>query len=210
MIDPDNVINFNRTQAELEEFLLFCVCVAGKNARRQAKLLDDYLNRLPKAATPFERIIKSQQQSIFNISIETSHLGKYFLLKMCFRCLVGRSMPGSPLNLKTCTVQELENVYGIGPKTARFFLLHSRPNQRLGVIDTHILKLLKEKGFKVTKSTPPAGPTYRMLETAFLELADEAKMSPADFDLMIWKRYSHKLNITETEKYNEKNTFNTI
>jgi hypothetical protein len=32
MIDPLNVTNFERSQAELEEFLLFGLFVAGKNS----------------------------------------------------------------------------------------------------------------------------------------------------------------------------------
>lgn len=31
MIDPVNgIVNFNRSRKELEEFWIFCVCVAGK------------------------------------------------------------------------------------------------------------------------------------------------------------------------------------
>jgi hypothetical protein len=36
MIDPNKVTNPARTPAELEEFLLFCLVVAGKNADQQA------------------------------------------------------------------------------------------------------------------------------------------------------------------------------
>ena len=43
MIDPNNVTNPARTAAELEEFLLFCVVVAGKNADQQSLKLERFL-----------------------------------------------------------------------------------------------------------------------------------------------------------------------
>jgi hypothetical protein len=43
MIDPRDVTKFDRTQAELEEYWLFCIVAAGKTAMTQARLLDAYL-----------------------------------------------------------------------------------------------------------------------------------------------------------------------
>ncbi len=132
MIDPEKITKFGRTRAELEEFLLFCVVVAGKNARSQSRLLDAYLYTLPQAKTPFRRIRKSMHNGTFDELLFNSRLGKYGLLKTCFYHLVGFDgtdyVPS--LNVETCTLDDLQAVYGIGPKTARFFLLHSRPNQR--------------------------------------------------------------------------------
>ena len=36
MIDPKNITNYNRTRVELEEFLLFAICVAGKSSSQIA------------------------------------------------------------------------------------------------------------------------------------------------------------------------------
>lgn len=44
MIDPFNVTNYNRTQAQLQEWLLFSIFVAGKKATTQAAALDRFLN----------------------------------------------------------------------------------------------------------------------------------------------------------------------
>ena len=38
MINPLEVTNYNRTQSELQEFLLFCINVAGKVAVEAPKL----------------------------------------------------------------------------------------------------------------------------------------------------------------------------
>jgi thermostable 8-oxoguanine DNA glycosylase len=93
--------------------------------------------------------------------------------------------------LKTVTVEELESVKGIGSKTARFFVLHSRPNQRVAVLDTHILKYLKNMGHNVPKATP-AKNKYKVIEELFIKIADGLQMSIADLDLHIWKTYAQK------------------
>jgi hypothetical protein len=43
MITPTTITNYNRTEEELEEFLLFSILVAGKGAEQQAKKLDAFL-----------------------------------------------------------------------------------------------------------------------------------------------------------------------
>jgi thermostable 8-oxoguanine DNA glycosylase len=97
----------------------------------------------------------------------------------------------SGIDLKTCSVDELESVRGIGPKTARCFLIHSRRGSRHAGLDTHILKYMREMGFEVPKSTP-TGKKYRELEVIFLGLADASGMGLAEFDLNIWKKHESK------------------
>jgi hypothetical protein len=41
-VDPYNITKYNRTEAELECFLLFCIVVAGKTAYIQARKLDEF------------------------------------------------------------------------------------------------------------------------------------------------------------------------
>ena len=96
------------------------------------------------------------------------------------------------LDLRTCTADELDNIYGIGPKTARCFILHSRKGARYVGLDTHILKYMKnEMGVEdVPKSTPSSKKEYERLEQIFLNHADELGKTPADLDLEIWKRYA--------------------
>lgn len=106
--------------------------------------------------------------------------GQYRRLALAFRGVV-------KLNLRSCTVDDLEAVHGIGPKTARMFLLHSRPKQWYAVLDTHILHWLKAEGVpNVPKSTPPTGKTYRRLESDFLARCDHMGVDPATLDLRIW------------------------
>lgn len=93
--------------------------------------------------------------------------------------------------LDEVSVEDLESVNGIGSKTARFFVLHSRPNQRVAVLDTHILKWMKSLGHNVPKTTP-SKKSYGTIEKVFLCIAEARGMSIADLDLMIWKRFSQK------------------
>jgi thermostable 8-oxoguanine DNA glycosylase len=59
------------------------------------------------------------------------------------------------------------------------------------VLDVHILKYLRSQGFEAPKQTP-SGKKYLELEKNFLELAKKNNMTPADFDLMLWTKYSTK------------------
>lgn len=52
--------------------------------------------------------------------------------------------------------------------------------------------LCEVKDIEAPLATPAAGATYRRLEVEFLKLADAAEMEVADYDLMIWRKYSQK------------------
>ena len=59
MIDPNNPPQLpSASRHELEEFMLFSIAVAGKNAKVTAKALDRFLHSLPEypRLTPFESI----------------------------------------------------------------------------------------------------------------------------------------------------------
>ncbi len=192
MIVPENITNYNRTEAELEEFLIFAILVAGKTAKTQAKKLQNFLwlaengFGLPKDTTPFEYLEYLIKGNQLTHVMMTCKLGQYKRLLIAFLGIV--RFKG---NLKNVSVEELESISGIGSKTARFFVLHSRPKVRHAVLDTHILKWMGALGINVPKATPPKK-KYAELEQKFLALADERNMSVADLDLHIWKTYAVK------------------
>ncbi len=191
MITPSTITDFNRTEAELEEFLLFSIMVAGKSADQTAKKLDSFLFVTMGLMTPLswvEHLLNLENGISANkplmVCMQNHKLGQYDRLYKAFKGIV--QFKGK---LKDVTVQDLESVHGIGAKTARFFVLHSRPDQQLAVLDTHILRWLNDQGVKAPKATP-SGKKYQDLERIFLQLAKEKGMSPADLDLQIWKQYS--------------------
>lgn len=188
LIDPSDVINYDRTDRELELFYLFCAVVAGKTATTQAKSLARFLEGLPAPHgafndTPFGRIHLARARGDLLDHIKNSRLGQYNRLHKLF-------CSSLLLDLRRCTVSDLEAVYGIGPKTARMFLMFTRPNQRFAALDTHLLKHLRANGIDAPMVTPPAGERYRLLENDFLRLVDASGMTVSDYDLMVWKSYA--------------------
>lgn len=183
LIDPTDVINYERSVAELELWWLFSCVVAGKTARTQAKLLDAMLSKLT-GDTPFQKLRKLSYNQLRDAIIE-ARLGQYNrLIKTFWQSL--------DLDLRNCTVAELETIYGVGPKTARMFVMMSRPDQRYAALDTHVLKHLRAHGIDAPNATPPAGKRYAELEQAFISLADAAGQSVADYDLAVWKQHARK------------------
>jgi len=192
LIDPTKITNFTRTTAELQAFFLFGLFCAGKNSDYAAKCLAKLLNTI-EGETPFEVLKNLGEIGIYN-ALCASRIGQYNRLT---RAVMG----AVDLDLATCSLEDLMNVHGVGQKTARFFLLHTRPDCQCAVLDTHILKWLRENqesdAFKngVPQSTPTNVKQYLALEKQFLFLArlNFPFMSIADIDLTLWMKYSGRL-----------------
>jgi hypothetical protein len=181
-VDPRAITQFSRTVPELEEFLLFAIVVAGKRSDLQSRKLDAFLRSGPRASSPFGVIRSLQRRGKLVEGIEAQRLGQYRRIGAAFACVASAG-----LDLRACSVADLEAIPGIGPKTARFFLLHSRPGVRVAALDTHILSWMRSQGFKTPAVTPQSAAAYGRLERQFLALADRAGVTVADFDLDIWK-----------------------
>lgn len=187
MIDPTNITNYNRTESELEEFILFCVLVAGKNSKVQANKLEQFLakSRLLKVS-PFDWIkylVNITDDALMD-SMKQSKLGQYSRLEKTFKGLLKFKN-----KLSKVTVADLESIEGIGPKTARFFLLHTRPKQKFAVLDTHVLRWMRSLNIDAPLSTPRKG-KYAELEKLFLIICEDLGFEPAKLDLLIWNTYS--------------------
>ena len=188
LINPKKITNFNRTKADLELFAIFAVCVAGKKAQQTADKVNDHFRDTEtptKRLTPFETIKSLINIRVFGAYLQMAKVGQY---KRIYRAL--RDLAESGIDLKTCTVEDLEAIHGIGPKTSRFIIMHSRPNQRLATLDTHILRWMRDQGIDTPKATPQSKKLYQKLEQKFLTLCDKCGMIPSQLDLKIWKQYS--------------------
>lgn len=208
MVDPHNITKFDRTDYELEEFLLFCLAVAGKTAVQIAKKIDDFVRKLGSAYMAAEdcwptnplwmiRSLTARRTArgdALRATMEAVKLGKYTTLTTGYPA-IARDVVSGRLDLRTCTPQELERYPGVGPKTARFFILHSRPGARVAVIDTHMMKFLRSKGCRVPKTLDSKN--YLRLEKRVLQYADASGKSVADFDLDLWRRYTKTKPLTE-------------
>lgn len=187
MIDPTCITNYNLTNDQLEEHILFWVCAAGKNGVVAAKCLDAFLQSLKFGKlSPFELIKKYDLNRIVG-AMKHCGIGCYNVKEETFTQLAN-----SGLSLKTCSVDDLENIKGIGCKTSRCFLIHSRPNQRLAGLDRHALHYLSDLGYKVPKHTPSNKKQYKQIEQWFIQEADKQGLDIAVLDLKVWNEYRNK------------------
>jgi thermostable 8-oxoguanine DNA glycosylase len=180
-VDPLNITNFDRTDAELEAFMVFSLAVAGKNANQTANLIGKVLGEAKSNESPFQFL----RRIPLDDHLRFWKVGQYRRILPALEGVM-------KLDLRTCTMEDLLKVHGIGPKTANMFLLHSRPNHEGAVLDTHILRWMREvHGVKTPKQTP-SGKRYDELEELARWLINESfpHLSLADADLLIWKTMS--------------------
>lgn len=177
LIDPKAITNFSRTQEELELFALFCCVVAGKNSKIQARKLDEFLH----GSSPFMFVRALINMDCLRVHMEHVKLGQYNRLEQVFIKLVQTP-------IRWASLEELEAIMGL--KTSRFFLVHSRPNVRAAILDTHILKWMGEQGYDVPKATPTNKKAYQCLEAKFLYECDKRGVSVAEMDLKVWTERS--------------------
>jgi endonuclease III len=203
MIDPQRCTKFDRTDAELEEFAIFCICVAGKNAKATARAVDRMLTAINNISPELEKLTPLRKLgayteiwigSINGLAklMKASGIGNFTSrAKACYALAKEIQTEYDNHYLRTCSVQDLEKIKGIGAKTARYFMLHTRPNQRLAALDVHVLTYLRESGIIAPKTTPSKGSKqYAKLEEEFLRLADMQGKSASELDLQVWNKYS--------------------
>ena len=185
MIDPSVITNYSLETPELEEHILWWICAAGKNGTTASRLLDTLMRKIGGyKLSPFDALRRwphDLPNTLRDCGIGCYNHKARSMLEIAY----------SDLNLHTCTAEDLENIYGIGMKTSRCFILHSRRNAQYAGLDTHILKFLRAQGYDAPKTTPTKK-KYLELEKTFLEIAKNKRKSPADLDLEIWNAYSIK------------------
>lgn len=181
-VDSSKITEYNASNNKLEALIIFWILAAGKTAKGAERILGE-LVKFP--LSPFYQI--NHYKSPEELSIKLKELG-------CgCHGLKGKSIwsiANSGLDLNSCTISDLELIPGIGKKTSRAFVVHSRKNAQHAIIDTHILKFLQsEKVKNVPKSTPGSKKEYERLEQEFLQICKNRNRIPAEYDLEIWKSY---------------------
>lgn len=188
MINPAEVTNYNRTQYELEEFILFCINVAGKKSSIEAPKLEVFIERaknITKETTPFNCIRKLIKLGRLQEIMHWAKLSPYSQRFNSYVAVVAIK------DLQTVTLNRLLQVPGVGLKTARFFLSHSREDFDEPMLDTHILRFLRDQGYSgAPKSTPSNVGIYNYYANVFKMFARTLGKSVTDLDLEIWKKYS--------------------
>jgi hypothetical protein len=190
MVDPINMTKYSLNNEQLEECILFCIGVAGKPALTTARLLEDLLRTAHGTTTPwmnpFQALRKYKTlESVIDLT-KASRFGCFTLKGSGFHFIAN-----SGLDLKTCGVDKLYECPGISMKTAKFFVLHTRKDQEIACLDTHVLKWFRALGYENVPSTSPQSlKVYKKWEDVFLAEAKKRKKKAADLDLEIWNHYA--------------------
>ena len=186
MIDAANITDYNLSDEELEGRIIFWILAAGKNGTRAAEItnkLIGFWKSIDNNITPFQAL---QHYDSFDMA----ELLKYYKTG-CHnhKAKTLRQLVWANLDLRSCSAEDLEKIYGIGMKTARCFIIHSRPDAQYAGLDTHMLKHLASLGYDVPKNTPNSKKLYLTLEKIVLKLSEEKGISPAAYDLQVWNKY---------------------
>jgi thermostable 8-oxoguanine DNA glycosylase len=191
MVKPTEVTNFERSERELEIFLLYCILVAGKSAEQTAAKLTKLLAQAPEGVSIFTWL--NESHDLHNLLV-ANRIGQYGRIERAISGVAFLACCASH-SLRTITVSSLEAVPGIGPKTARFFKLHTDPTFEGAVLDVHVLAWLREHHVDAPKATP-SGAKYLALESIFLGMSAAyfPGLTPAERDLFIWTQQSGRLD----------------
>lgn len=193
MINPEDIIRYNRTTEEEQELILFLIAVAGKNANTTSRLLHNLLTSI-KGDTPFDKINKlaKKGQENFKEVLKSIGFGCHTRLARAFT-----EVASSGIDLKTCTLEDLMEVHGIGRKSASCYLAWTRKGVKVAMLDTHLLKFIRDYiGYKdAPKATPSSKKQYEKWEKIYLDYCDAKNVDPTEYDLKIWVKYSTKADV---------------
>lgn len=204
MIDPHNLHNEHRSDAELQEFFLFSIMAAFKDADREAAALDSFLSRhrAHEGEAPFDVLARIFQAALpygtpLADAFALEATGLQYQIEMAFRRTLMERDKG--LDLRTATRRELMAIPKVGRKTASLFILHSRANERIAALDTYVMEYLRDLqrdlGFHPAVSLPQQArdlqreAPYLRAEGVFVAAADALNMKCWELDVAVWKTY---------------------
>lgn len=185
LIDPNHVTDYYRSHYNLLNFWLFCLFVRGKNADIQAQKLDTFLTNIG----GIEQLPRMSKRQIAGVLREVKS-GQYASLTVAIDETL-LQIARYRMFLVEPSIQDLEEISGVGPKTSRFFIMHTQKGARVAALDTHIMHFLwleldASEGL-VAPTKTPAGKKYFYFEQKFLDIADRFEIEPADLDIAVWR-----------------------
>lgn len=206
-INPKEITDLNRTTAQREKFLLFCVLCAGKSSDVMAEKLEQLLEpvnssgpRFELKATPLDYLINLLRSGRLREVLEKHKIGKYDLLTK-FVEKVKRNLDARIKDWDSAVTnypttewsrKALVTIPGISYKTASLYRMHCF-GDKIACLDTHVLRWLRTEGFKgVPKASPSNWDIYRHWENVFLGECYKREVEPNHFDLDLWKQATKK------------------
>ena len=171
-------------ESDRQWWLIYSIIVAGKSYKFAERAVGKLKGFQRGKQLPFDMIRRLVDHHLLGDALRSASTGNYTRIERALRELVQ-----SKIDIASCSPQDLEAIHGIGPKTARFFILSTRPNYRCAALDIHILRWLGVQGYSVPPQTPN-GRRYAELEQAFLDEADRRGLTPRQLDSEIWEKSS--------------------
>jgi len=183
-INYNKITKYDRNVEQLLTFLMWCTVTPGK----KSDVITPKFNAMFDDTNKPSQVIKKHGKSVRSL-LEKHGIGQYDRIMKAWKAIKLIQPMGQ---LRTITRDELTTIPGIGPKTASFFLVHSRKWQEMAVLDVHILKWLQQQfpGHPIPDSTPQDISKYEAVEALFLGKACQLNLSPADLDNKIWQANS--------------------
>jgi len=179
-------------QAELQTKLIYAIVVAGKSARFANEAMQRLKDEVDSDAGEllFDFLNRKREAGELRKTLEQHRTGNYTKLEKAIGELLEEAF-----DLDEVTPEDLERIHGIGPKTARFFIVWTRPAERYAVLDVHVLRWMADQGYRVPHSTPQSPQHYRRIEGWFLEEAAKRRLTPRQLDLEIWGKAARFPNV---------------
>jgi thermostable 8-oxoguanine DNA glycosylase len=193
MVVADNITKYDCTEYELQERIVFWILAAGKSGKIAARITNK-LSELPRRKDGILYYYSTYFDiDSFALILRNCGCGCYNQKAQTIIDL-GLAVLERDIDLEACSPCELEAIRGIGPKTSRGFILHSRKGARYACLDRHILRWIRDiLGIDAPPSTPPKGKRYNDLERIFIQAADARGKTSAELDLEIWNKYRRKV-----------------
>lgn len=221
-IDPMHITNYNRSDVELQLFFLFCIFVANKPSNITASkvnkmfLTNNYdefnLKMLGSFAhnsirhddenihSPFAFIHIMVKFKLVRKWLEHWKVGQYARFTRAIHDVhdtflwdSDKLLPAGNAQLSTIRLNDIMGkITGMGMKSARFFLVHSRWDQPYAILDVHVLKWLNQVYGTTHKKTPSHHKDYKLLEGLFLGECVKWRKGPAEMDTFIWQYYHNQ------------------
>lgn len=189
-IDPLKITDFDRDDEALQRFLIFGIIAAGKDSDWAASKVANLLKQKPDGVLPLAYL--AENEIALHNTLVANQVGQYHRIKKAI-------LDAAKLDLRTATVEEIDEIFGVGPKTARLFILHSRADAEVAVLDTHILKWLRDLKVDNVPTATPTGKEYERLERLAIRFKRNLYpgLSLAQADLLIWAKYSGRFEKEE-------------
>lgn len=178
---------FDAPTQKKQEFLIFSVMVAGKSADRTWKVVKNFL-AIHDPENPFKTVQWMIDNGRLNECLEEARTGQYSRLRKTLPELI-------KVDPEDVTIEQLEDIHGIGKKTSRFYKLYTDSDFKGIPLDTHLLKFLNDIGYDAPKTTPQSNKRYKELEQKLIELYEVQKDTYGldtlqKFDYHIWYNYN--------------------